>query len=191
MAGKNTKDRSSSKTTRARILAAAKTIFSTNGYERTTIRRVAIAADIHPSMVMRYFRSKERLFAAAVTFDLRLPDLSETPKDELGVALVHHFLDRWEGPLAGDELPSLLRAAVTYPEARGRMFKIFEQQVGPYIKRLCPPKKARECAALVATQLIGLAYTRYVLKLPPVARLPREILLRRVGATLQAYLTKI
>ena len=141
-------------------------------------------------MVMRYFRSKERLFAAAVVFDLRLPDFRDTPKAELGVALVNHFLDRWEGPIAGDELPSLFRAAVTYPEARERLFEVFEQQIAPCIKQLCPPTKARECAALMASQLMGLAYTRYVLKLPPVVRLSRETILRRVGATIQTYLTK-
>ena len=54
-------------------------------------------------MVIRYFRNKERLFAAAVTFDLRLPDLTQTPKNKLGIALVHHFLERWEGQAAGDE----------------------------------------------------------------------------------------
>jgi AcrR family transcriptional regulator len=184
-----TKSGSRSKTTRARILAAAKTLFSSKGYDRTTIRGVARAADIHPSMVIRYFRSKERLFAAAVTFDLRLPaNLGRTPKNKLGFVFIHHFLERWEGPAAGDELPSLLRAAVSYPQARERMVQIFEQQVAPFLKRLCSARKSRECAALAASQLLGLAYTRYVLKFPSVVRLPRETILRRVGATIQSYL---
>ncbi len=186
-AGK-TKNQLRSRNSRARILAAARTLFSSKGYERTTIRCVAEVADIHPSLVIRYFRSKERLFAAAVTFDLRLPDLTQTPKSKVGIALVHHFLDRWEGPLAGDELPSLIRAAVTHPEARERMVQIFEQQATPYLKSICSPRKARDCAALIATQLMGLAYTRYVLKLPAVTQLSREAILRHVGATLQRYL---
>ena len=184
-----TKNGSRSRTTRARILAAGKTIFASKGYERTTIRNVAGAADIHPSMVIRYFGSKERLFAAAVTFDLRLPpNLMQTPKNEIGMALVHHFLDRWEGQTAGDELPSLLRAAVTHPKARERMVQIMEQQVAPFVKRLCAAGKSRECAALIASQLLGLAYARYVLKFPSVVRLPRKTILRRVGATIQSYL---
>ena len=32
-------------------------------------------------MVMRYYGNKEGLFAAAVEFDLRLPDLSAVPPD--------------------------------------------------------------------------------------------------------------
>lgn len=184
-----TKNGSRSRATRARILAAAKTLFSSKGYERTTIRSVAGAADIHPSMVIRYFRSKERLFAAAVTFDLRLPPkITQTPKNKLGVALVYHFLERWEGQAAGDELPSLLRAAVTHPEARKRMVQIFEQQLAPFVERLCSPSKSHECAALIASQMLGIAYTRYVLKFPSVVRLPRKTILLRVGATIQSYL---
>lgn len=137
---------------------------------------------------MRYFGNKERLFTAAVTFDLRLPDLTQVPRRKLGFTLVQHFLERWEGQAAGDELPSLLRAGVTYPEARARMVQIFEKQVAPYVRRLCSPEKASECAALVATQLMGLAYSRYVLKLPAVTQLRRDTILRRVGATLQSYL---
>jgi AcrR family transcriptional regulator len=64
-----------------------------SGIERTTIRGGARAADMHRSMVIRYFRSKERLFAAAVTFDLRLPpNFGQTPRSKLGFALVQHFL---------------------------------------------------------------------------------------------------
>jgi len=170
-------------------LAAAKTLFSSRGYERTTIRGVARAAAIHPSMVIRYFRSKERLFAAAVIFDLRLPsDVGQLPKNKLGFAIVRHFLDRFEGPAAGDELPSLLRAAVTHPQAREIMIQIYEQQVAPFVKRLCSPSKSHEGPALVESQILGLAYSRYVLKLPAIARLRRKTILRHVGAAIQSYL---
>jgi AcrR family transcriptional regulator len=139
-------------------------------------------------MVIRYFGNKERLFASAVTFDLRLPNFRQTPKNELGTAIVYHFLERWEGPAAGDELPSLLRAAATHPKARERVVQIFEQRAAPFLRRLSSLNKSRECAGLIASQLFGVAYTRYVLKVPSVVRLPRETILKRVGATIQSYL---
>jgi AcrR family transcriptional regulator len=50
----------------------------------------------------------------------------------------------------------------------------------------------REAAAtrpgLIATQTLGLALCLCVLKLPPVLGLQRAELVRRVGATVQAYL---
>src|SRR5215468_3816625 len=82
--------------TRAAILAAARHRFATDGYERATIRAIAIEADIDPAMVMRYYGNKERLFAAAAEFDLRLPDLARIPRTGYGRALVRHFVDRWE-----------------------------------------------------------------------------------------------
>src|SRR4029434_4340364 len=54
-----------SQRTRAAILQAAQELFATQGYERTTVRDVAARAAIDPAMVMRYFGSKEGLFARA------------------------------------------------------------------------------------------------------------------------------
>src|ERR1044072_7579872 len=82
--------------TRTAILAAAGERCAADGYERPTIRAIARDARIDPSMVMRYYGNKEGLFAAAVEFDLRLPDLSAAAHDRVGHVLVRHFLDVWE-----------------------------------------------------------------------------------------------
>ena len=55
-------------------------LFASDGYERTTVRAVAAAADADPALVIRYFGSKEGLFAAATVFDLRLPSLAALPQ---------------------------------------------------------------------------------------------------------------
>jgi hypothetical protein len=39
----------------------------------------------------------------------------------------------------------------------------------------------------VASQLLGLALCRYILKIPPVVALSREEIIAQVGATLQRY----
>src|SRR5213080_4165623 len=99
-----------SERTKAAILAAARTHFAASGYERATIRAIAADAGIDPSMVMRYYGNKEKLFAAAAEFDLHMPDLSAVPVDQLGTVLARHFVQRWE---RDDTLMALLRAAVT------------------------------------------------------------------------------
>ena len=81
-------------------------------------------------MVMRYFGSKEGLFAAAAEFDLRLPDLSAVPAEQLGEALVRHFLDRWEGD---DDAVVAAASAVTNQAAAERMRAIFADQVAPAV----------------------------------------------------------
>jgi AcrR family transcriptional regulator len=176
-----------SQPTRDRILDAARRLFAEEGYDRTTIRTIAAAADIHPSMVMRYYGSKEGLFAAAATFDLEIPDLSDVPREEVGRTMIRHFIRRWEA--RGEELPALLRVSLTHEQARERLLELFRDQVAPALAKVCGSERAPVCAALVATQTIGLAFTRYVLRLPPVVELPEDVIVDRLGATLQSYLS--
>jgi AcrR family transcriptional regulator len=176
-----------SQPTRDRILDAARRLFGQQGYELTTIRGVADAADIHPSLVMRYYGNKEGLFAAAAVFDLEFPDLIQVKRGERGPVMVRHFLDRWEA--RDHELPALLRVAVTHDQARARLIEIFRRQLMPVVASLCGAERAPECTALIATQMLGLALTRYVLRLPPVVALKEELIVERVGATVEAYLS--
>lgn len=172
--------------TRAAILTAARERFAADGYERATIRAIAADAAIDPAMVMRYFGNKEKLFAAAAEFDLRLPDLSGLPTDEVGAALTNHFLDRWEDD---ESLKALLRASVTNEIAAERMRELFAAQLGPVIAKLADPASAPTRAGLVATQALGFALCRYVLALPPVAALTREEAVAWLGPTITRYLT--
>jgi AcrR family transcriptional regulator len=171
--------------TRAAILAAARERFAADGYERATIRAIAADARIDPSMVMRYYGNKEKLFAAAAEFDLRLPDLTAVPRDTVGARLAGHLVDRWEND---ETLMALLRAAVTNPAAAERMRELFAAQLGPTVAALNndnPPLRA----GLLATQALGLALTRYVLRLPPVVAMDRATVVAWLGPTLQRYLT--
>ena len=173
--------------TKAAILQAAKEQFSRHGYGNTTIRSIAASVNIDPAMVMRYFGNKEKLFAAAADFDLRLPDLSVLPREEVGRALVSHFLNRWEGDEA---LMVLLRSAVTHKGAAERMRGIFANQIAMMVAKLRneTPEKAASHAGLLVTQMLGVALCRYVLKLPPVVGLERQELIDRVGRTVNDYL---
>jgi AcrR family transcriptional regulator len=171
--------------TRAAILAAARERFAEAGYEASTIRAIAADANIDPSMVMRYFGNKDQLFAAAAEFDLRFPDLSDVPASCLGPALVDHFLSRWEDD---DALVVLLRSATTNAEAAQRMTDIFAAQLLPAIAKVVPDDAPRR-AGLLATQILGMALCRFVLRLPPVVALTRDELIDWLGPTLQRYLT--
>lgn len=178
--------RRSSEQTKAAILAAAREQFAAVGFEGATIRSIAAAADIDPSMVMRYYGNKDKLFAAAAEFDLRFPDLSGVACDELGARLVGHFLDRWEGD---EVLVVLLRSATTNADAAQRMRQLFAAQLLPAIAALAPDDAPRR-AGLVATQMLGMALCRLVLELPPVAALSRAEVVAWLGPTIQRYLTE-
>lgn len=176
--------------TRAAILRAAQARFAAAGYDRATIRSIAADAQIDPSMVMRYFGSKAQLFAVAVDPDLRLPDLSGVPRRRLGKVLVAHFLDRWEGDPGDDSLLMLLRSAATDEVARERMRHTFASQLIPVLASVVgDPSEVPRRAGLVASQLLGLALTRHILRLPPVVAMDSDLLIEQIGPTIQRYLT--
>ena len=171
---------------REAILHAARARFGAEGYDRATVRAIAADAGIDPSMVMRYFGSKRQLFALAVDFDLRFPDLAAAPRDQVGRILGTHLLERWEDD-AG--LKILLRTAATDDDAADRMRRIFREQLTPVVAALTDdPDSAPVRAGLVSSQALGVALTRYVLRLPPVVDLSRAELIDWVAPTLQHYL---
>ncbi|MEU6841367.1 TetR family transcriptional regulator [Streptomyces sp. NPDC046716] len=173
--------------TRATILASARERFAADGYERATIRAVARDARIDPSMVMRYFGSKEGLFAAAVSIDLRLPGPAGIAPRELGRTLVAHFLALWE---KDEVLTALLRVAATHPAAAERMRGVLSEQLEPVARAVCPdPEQAPLRASLCASQVLGMALTRFVLRFPASAELGRDEVVDWLGPTLQRYLT--
>ncbi len=194
--------------TRAAILAAARERFAADGYERATIRAIAKDAEIDPSMVMRYYGSKEGLFAAAADIDLNLPAAMDVriqptghgdrdgeggegsqgdPRDHVGRFLVSHFLDRWE---QDEVLTALLRVGATNPAGAERMQQVFRDQIGPLAAQVCPdPAEAPRRAALVASQILGMALARFVLRFPPAAEMPKEEVVDWLAPTVQRYLT--
>ena len=174
--------------TKATILRAARDRLAVHGYDRTTIRAVAADAGIDPSMVMRYFGSKAELFDAALDIDLRLPDLSDVPADQLPLVFIRHFLTRWEADPADDALLVLLRSAVTNENAATRMKDIFGTQVVPALAAALGAELAARTAGLIAAQLLGLALTRYILQLPPMTALTPEEIEKAYTPTITALL---
>ncbi|MFI1659622.1 TetR family transcriptional regulator [Streptomyces sp. NPDC020472] len=173
--------------TRAAILEAARERFASDGYERATIRAIARDAGIDPSMVMRYYGNKEGLFAAASEVDIGLPELGALPARHVGAVLVAHFLERWE---SDEVLTAMLRVGVTNEAGAARMQEIFAQQLGPVTRGVCPdPADAPRRAALVASQILGMALTRYVLRLPPAVAMSAEEIVAWLAPTVQRYLT--
>ena len=175
--------------TRAAILNAARAQFQQHGYDRTSIRAVAAAAEIDPSMVMRYFGSKEGLFAAAAHVDLQLPNLGGVPVRQRGQALLEHFIRRWEGDLSDDVLVLLLRSAVTDERAAQRLQAVFQEQLVDTLSRMSGPEEALRRAGLIASQVLGVALGRYLLRLPGLADRPPADLVADLAPTIQRYLT--
>ena len=177
-----------SQPTRDRILAAASEIFARDGYEGATIRNIAAAADINPSMVMRYFGSKEELFSRVARLDFQAGLLADVPRSQFGEALIRHVIRRWEDPEIGPAMAAILRACFGRGPAQEKASQLWGEAVRNLFRELGMAQLSPETGPLISTQVIGLGLTRYVLKLPPVVALPEETIIREVGRAVQTYI---
>src|SRR5712671_3402957 len=114
--------------TRADILAAARLRFGSDGYERTTLRAVAGDVGVDAALVIRYFGSKQDLFAAAAEFAIELPDLSHVDPVDVAGMLLPRFFAVWE---EDETFVALLRAAMTSQIAADTLRRVFGEQVAP------------------------------------------------------------
>jgi len=170
--------------TRSAILDTARSQFGEHGFERTTIRSVASAAGVDPALVMHYFGSKAGLFAAVSRFEIAFPDLTAVAPDRVADVLLPLFITAW-GP-QGPFLP-LLRAAATNRVAAEALLQVFVEQVAPALSAVVTDHPA-ERAALVGSQLLGLAVARYVLAVPPLVGMDDARLTEWLRPVLAHYL---
>jgi AcrR family transcriptional regulator len=171
--------------TRADILAAARRRFASEGYERTTLRAIAADVGIDAALVIRYFGSKQDLFAKATDFMIDLPDLSDADPDDIADMLLPRYFAVWE---EDHTFLALLRAAMTSRVAADTLNRTLATHVAPAL-RAATPDHHLERIALTDAFVIGLATTRSVLANPPVANLSREALSRWAGPVFRQLLT--
>ena len=179
--------------TRDRILSSARTEFAERGYDKASVRAIARGADVDPALVHHYFGTKEQVFTAAVERAFApavgLPDLLlSQDRDEWGRQLVGYFFQIWEEAATRDPLLAILRSAVNNETAaaifRGLVGRNMVQRVAGGLEG--PDAELR--VELAMAQLVGMAMLRYVIKVEPMASLPPEELIRRLGPVVQRHL---
>ncbi len=193
--------RSGDSGTKEAILAAARTRFGAYGYDGATIRGIATDAGVDAALVHHFFGTKERLFAAAMRLPVvpselltaaLAPDAREPGRSQ-GEHLLLTALKTWDVPEMRATFLGLLRTAVTSEQAAGMLREFATEAVLGRIAGAAAPgppgadQKFR--AALVASQVLGLALTRYVLELDPLVQAGADDLAAAIGPTLERYLT--
>lgn len=180
--------------TKQSILEAARAVFAERGFDKASIRAIAGAAGVDPALVHHYFGTKEKLFLASMNSPVDpaelIPQALAGPREEAGVRLVRVVLSVWDSP-AGTAAVALMRSAMSN-EWTARLMREFvvTQVLRRAVAELgIDEKEAPTRAALVATQIAGLAVVRYVLKVEPVASAEADRLVAAVGPSVQRYLT--
>jgi AcrR family transcriptional regulator len=174
------------------ILDAAKAEFASKGFDRATLRSIALAAGVDAALVHHYFGSKDDLLLAAleVPFDPRevIPALTAEGIDGLGERIARRFVGIWDTEELRVPLVALIKSSLTSESAGAQLREGFVRIVMAPIAAVIGTEDALLRAQLVASQLLGLAVSRYVLQLQPLASAPAELVIAQIGETLQRYL---
>lgn len=178
--------------TRQRILDAARTHFSEVGYDSATVRGIAVDAGVDPALIAHYFGSKEGVFLAAVEFPADpaefIPRLLAPGIDGLGERLVRFFVETWDSP-AGSPMLAMIRSVVSSERAAVALREFVTSEVLGRLAAAIDLDQPQLRATLAASQLIGLAMLRYVIKVEPLASASPQTLAQWLGPTVQGQLT--
>jgi AcrR family transcriptional regulator len=180
--------KSKSQRTRETIFHSARKLFAAHGYDGASVRDIASDAGIDPALVIRYFGSKDALFAEASDFRLVLPPVDSSIRPIAGELMVRNFLDIWEGPESGSAFVVLLRSAASNESAAEKLRDVFTNQVVPSVAALAGADGAAKRAGLITSLVLGVAMCRYILRLQPVISLSKDEIIENVGNAIQGYL---
>ncbi len=173
--------------TEAAILSAARELFASCGYERTTIRAVAGRACVDPALVMQYYGSKEGLFAQASHWSPEHQTVTRATREQVPVAALADLFARFEGPGSDHQAAvALLRNCLTHPEAARVIRDDVMRERACAIAGKLEGDDAELRAGLVGACLIGLGMARYLLEIEPVAGTDPDEITRLLAPALRA-----
>jgi AcrR family transcriptional regulator len=180
--------------TREAILRAAGKQFAERGYDRTSLRSIALEAGVDPTLVSHFYGSKQQLFVTVVElpFDpaVVLPQLLEGDRQGIGLRLARFILGMLESDEGRRRMTGIVRAAASEPEAARLVRELITREVlAPMAERLGADDASLR-AALAGSQVVGLVMARYVVRVEPLASRDAGAVAEAIAPVLQHYLTE-
>lgn len=178
--------------TRHDVLEVARQRFLAEGYQAVTLRSVAADAGVDVALISYFFGSKKGLFGAAMA-------LTANPAEAFALALdgdmqglpervLRILLSTWDTPASGAPLKAMLGSALN-DEAVGLLVReALQRELVDKLADRLGGIDARRRAIAFTVQLAGVVFSRYVLRLEPIASMPADELVRTLTPTLRAAL---
>ncbi len=176
--------------TRAEILRAATALFAERGYDATSIRAIAADAGVDPALIRHFFGDKDALYTTVLAdrnqVFQRLAAALPGDRVSLGRRVTDTYLRLWDDPDIRPVLLALVRSATTSERAAAMLRDLMERRVAATDDS--QPVLRGERLALAASQLLGLALGRHVLKVPSLVAMSHDELVDEVAPSIQRYL---
>ena len=182
--------------TKSEIVEAAQRVFAAKGYDGASLRAVAREAEVDPALVHHYFDGKAALFVAAMAlpFDPRSVPVHEQPGASTtspGAMVITGFLSMWDH---AEGTGSSFASCVAGMAASASVADAMREFVAERIWDRSPVNEGEreeltsQRRALVSSQLMGLAFIRYILRVPPISTASPAEIAQWAGPTLDGYL---
>ena len=176
--------------TKGMIIDAARAEFLEHGYNAATIRSVARRAQVDPALVYHYFTDKPTLYASTLSLPADpqqiMREVQVSPSSP-GARLVAGFLAQWEtvSEDPGRAFVTMVQAISSSPQAARSLNEFL-------IDRIWTPQaedeEARWRTTVISSQLMGLAWNRYVMRAEPLASATLQDVADRVGPVLESMM---
>lgn len=180
---------------RAAILTAAREAFTERGYSGTTLREIASRAGVTHGLIRQQFESKEKLFLAAVPGNRDLETVVAGDPETLPERVASAFVRRLETGAEADPLVALVRSVGSDDRTAADLLAAMQErsiQVYRSVLRPGEPEDADDDLnvriALLGSQLIGIAFSRYIARTEPLFSLSTEQLTAHLARILRNIL---
>lgn len=179
--------------TREAIARAAREQFAELGYDRTSVRGIARAADVDPKLVHHFFGGKEELFAQVVQLPVDpeavLGRLAEPGRESVGERFAAFVLDAQSNPIARATMLSIIRAAANERHAAERIRSLLTARLLLPLAHRLGVDSPELRGSMIASQVVGLTMARFVVKLPALSTAEESDLQALLAATIDAALS--
>ena len=173
--------------TRRRILEAGRAVFAEVGYERATIRGIAVQAGVDKSSIIKYFGTKDALFREAVHWEIPVAELTSDDAAETAANYARAMLTAWaadpDSPMA-----VLLRSSMTSEESADILRTHITAQAVDTVAETIDADDARLRAALAGAMLMGVASQKFILRMPDLVDAHVDDILRLVAPLLHSLI---
>lgn len=175
------------------VLDAARAVYARQGYLNTTVKVVAATAGVAPEVVRRYYASREDLFAAAMRLPVdpgtAIAQILAPGIDGLGERLVLITLRMLDEPETRELIAAMAHDGAGAAKATAPLREFLESVIIDRVAAVLGVPDARMRVTLATSYLVGVAGSRYVMRLEPLASASEDEVVRLVAPAVQTALS--
>jgi AcrR family transcriptional regulator len=176
---------------RTAILDAARAKFAAQGFGGTSMRAIARDAGVDVSLISHYFGDKAGLLVATMELPVnpieKIASVIEDGPDAMAERLLTTFLQSWDPHR--DVFSSMYRTTLGSPDSQAPMLQLAREVLITTLLTVLEGDDREVRATLIASQLIGMATLRYVVRMPPLTDAPIDDVVRLYAPAMQTLIT--